>query len=311
MSTALNPPSGGSWIEIAVQVAGIDAEIAADLFRQACPGGAAIETPSRLDTNTDIYVPDGDAIATVTGYLAPGPDAERAQASLRLALQAAPLQRPPAWRKPRLIKDEDWRDSWKKHFGVQRISNRLVIAPSWIVYRLKRDETVIRIDPGMAFGTGQHPTTAMCLRALEELIHRGDDVLDLGCGSGILGIAAALLDAGSVLALDTDEQAVKATRENAEANGVAGVISAREGTLDPGPGHFDVIAANISGLALKRLAPEIAGSLKPGGVLIASGFLDDAVSEVSESFTNAGLTIERVVEEGVWRTIIAARPTGA
>ena len=229
----------------------------------------------------------------------------------------APLQTAPRWHRVRRLKESDWRESWKKHFGVQRIGRALVVKPSWTHYRLKGGEIIIEIDPGMAFGTGQHPTTAMCLRALEDLTRPGMRVLDLGCGSGILAIAAARLGASSVLALDIDPNAVRAARENAAANGVAPTIEVREGTLaveTPRRGvssgreadeGFDIVVANISGLTLERLAPELARVLRPGGVLITSGFLEDAVVGLSSAYESAGRTIDRVVEDGVWRAIIA------
>ncbi len=320
-----------SWLEISVEVVGIDTETVADLFRQACAGGAAIEPAHRLDPEIDAYVVDGDAPAVVRGYLPEDADTERIRRSLRLAVQAAPLVSPARWRRARRIREESWRDAWKKHFGVQRIGRALVVAPSWVEYRLKEGETVIRIDPGMAFGTGQHPTTAMCLLALEARVRPGMSVLDLGCGSGILSIAAAKLGAARVLALDVDPLAVKATTENAVANGVAALIKAREGTLgeraaqrsarpEASKGRagrrtashgdaFDLIAANISGFTLERLAPDLSSALAPGGALVASGFLDDAVAYLSTSFEEAGMRVEEVVEDGVWRAIIASRPS--
>ena len=161
----------------------------------------------------------------------------------------------------------------------------------------------------MAFGTGQHQTTAMCLRALEELVRPGIAVLDLGCGSGILAIAAARLGAERVVALDIDPLAVRAARENALANSVVRLIEAREGTLEAAAfdAKFDLIAANISGLTLERLAPSLARALVPGGALIASGFLDDAVDGLSRSFKAAGMQPERAVEDGVWRAIVARK----
>ncbi len=298
-----------SWLEISVQVAGVDAELAADVLRQACPGGVAIQPAHRLDLQTDSYVIDGDAPAVVKGYLPAAEDAARLRRSLRLALKSAPLQSPPQWRRARLLRGECWRDSWKKQFGLQRLGSSLVVKPSWLTYKLKHGETVIEIDPGMAFGTGQHPTTAMCLRTIEDLIRPGTTVLDLGSGSGILAIAAARLRASRVLALDIDPLAVKATRENAAANAVAGVVEAREGTLDAAAGEaFDLLAANISGLTLERLAPGLLRALKPGGHLVASGFLQDAVGGLTRAFEEAGLRIAKVIDEGVWRAIIAAKP---
>jgi len=328
------PPA---WLEIAVEVAGIDAEVAADIFRQACSGGVAIQPASRFDAVADAYVVDGDGPALVSGYLPTGPDSERARRALRLALRLAPLQTTPRWRRARRLREESWRDSWKKHFGVQRIGRALVVKPSWTQYRLKGGEIVIEIDPGMAFGTGQHPTTAMCLRALEDRVRPSAAVLDLGCGSGILAIAAAKLGAASVVALDIDPNAVAAARQNAAANAVADTVEAREGTLDsPGgvglspketsaeamptatalssdprpatqPDTSDIIVANISGLTLERLAPAFAASLAPGGILISSGFLDDAVPGLRKAYEAAGLIPEPAIEDGVWRAIIALK----
>ena len=236
----------------------------------------------------------------------PSDDVERVRRNLEIALQTAPLQRPAVWHETRELADEDWRDAWKKYFGVQRIGRRLVIVPSWVEHRPKPDDIVLRIDPGMAFGTGQHPTTAMCLAALEDIVAGGASVLDLGCGSGILAIAAAKLGAGSVVAIDNDPQAIKATRANAAGNNVA--IEAREGTLDAVNQQFDVVVANISGLTLERLAPLLAQALAPGGRLIASGFLEDAVDGLRAAFEGAGLSVERAIEDGIWRAIIARRP---
>ncbi|HUF53490.1 MAG TPA: 50S ribosomal protein L11 methyltransferase [Dehalococcoidia bacterium] len=306
----MSDSEGVPLIEIAVETAGIDSELVADAFRQACPAGVAVETPSRLDKATETYVPDGDSSALVKGYVPATEDAERIRQSLQIALSGAPLDRPLVWRENTRLEETDWRDSWKKYFGVQKIGRAMAIVPSWVDYRLKDGETAVRIDPGMAFGTGQHPTTAMCLAGLEAIGCRDAGVLDLGCGSGILSIAAALLGARRVVALDIDPQAIKATNDNAESNGVAGVIQAAIGTLEAGEGpemEFDVVLANISGLTLDRLAPEILRSLKADGRLVASGFLDDAVDGLKAAFEATGFEIERVEAEGVWRAIVARR----
>ena len=125
------------WLEISVEVAGIDADLAADILRQACPGGVAIQSASRFDQATDSYVADGDAEAVVFGYLPANADSERIGRSLRLAMRAAPLEGPPRWRRVRRLREESWRDSWKRHFGIQRHGRALVVKPSWTKYRLK------------------------------------------------------------------------------------------------------------------------------------------------------------------------------
>ncbi len=303
------PPSSqaADWLEIAAEVAGIDAETVADAFRQHCPGGVAIEPSVR--PHGDGCVVDGDAPALVKGYLPPGADSARIRRSLRIALRFAPLESPPRWRRARRVPEERWRDSWKRFFQPQRIGRRLVVKPSWSKYEVAAADTVIEIDPGMAFGTGQHPTTAMCLRALEERVGPGDRGLDLGTGSGILAIAAARFGAGRVLALDTDPQAVTAARENAAANSVQASVEVREGTLpqEARGERFDLIVANISGLAIERLAASLADALGDGGTLVASGFLEDAEGGISDAFSEAGLEVQHVEAEGVWRAMMATK----
>ncbi len=303
------PPSrhAADWLEIAVEVAGIDADTVADVLRQHCPGGVAIEPPFR--PTADGYVLDGDAPALVKGYLPPGADSARVRRSLRIALRFAPLESPPRWRRTRRLRETDWRDAWKRYFRPQHIGRRLLVKPSWATYEVAAGDTVIEIDPGMAFGTGQHPTTAMCLRALEDRLRPGDDVLDMGTGSGILAIAAAKLGAGRVLALDIDPQAVKAARENAAANRVEDVVEVREGTLPDGARgeRFQLVVANISGLTIERLASAFAAALRDGGTLVVSGFLEDAVDGLGRVFAEAGLTVERVKVEGVWRAMVAGK----
>ena len=213
----------------------------------------------------------------------------------------------PATIRTRWLREEDWAEAWKAFFPVLRISRRLVICPAWRTYRPRRGEAVIRLDPGMAFGTGQHPTTLMCLRALEETVRPGADVLDLGTGSGVLALAAARLGAAGVLALDNDPQAVQAARDNVRLNEMEAVVRAEEGTLESAPARFDVIAANISPSVIVELAGAMAAALKPGGVLVAGGFSAERAEAVAAALTAAGLTVERTLSDGDWRTHVARR----
>lgn len=310
MSRPNSQSTGEPLLEVSVEVAGIDAEIVADVMRQVCSAGVAIEHGFRFEEQLETYVVDGDAPAVVKGYIPARARAQQAARSLRLAVKTAPLQRPPRWRRTRTIGPASWQDSWKKHIGVLRAGTGLVVAPSWVRYRPRKGETVIRIDPGMAFGTGHHPTTDMCLRALEELARPGLRVLDLGCGSGILAIAAAKLGVSRVVALDIDPQAVKAARDNAAANDAAGAVEVHWGTLDEsgtGYGPFELILANISALTLERLARALWNALAQGGTLVSSGFLDDAVPTLTDAYRSAGLSVERVLEDGIWRAIVARK----
>lgn len=296
-----------SWHEVCVRVNGIDAELAADILRQACPGGVSIELSHRYEPESDAYVVDVGGPALVRGYLPPETDVGRVERSLRSALAAAPLSSGPRWRRARRLREPEWRDAWKQYFGLQRIGRRLVVKPTWVRYAAREGEVVVEIDPGVAFGTGQHPTTAMCLRELERLVRPGARVLDLGCGSGILAIAAAKLGAGRVLALDIDPQAVGAARRNVEANGLAGTVEVRPGTLEEASPGFDFIVANISGLTLERLMPALAASLVPGGLAVMSGFLEEAVTGLRHACGAHRLTVERVSAEGDWRALTARR----
>jgi ribosomal protein L11 methyltransferase len=300
-------PQAADWLEIAVEVAGIDAETVADAFRQHCSGGVAIEPSVRCEGG--VCAVDGDAPALVKGYLPPGADSIRVRRSLRIALRFAPLEKPLRWRRARRLPEERWRDSWKRYFQPQRIGQRLLVKPSWAKYEVGAGDAVIEIDPGMAFGTGHHPTTAMCLRALERRVRPSDPVLDLGTGSGILAIAAARLGARRVLALDVDPEAVKAARENVAANGVRATVEVREGTMPDGAGEerFDIIVANISSLTIERLAASLTDTLSDGGTLVVSGFLEDATGEIRLAFSQAGLEVQHVEAEGVWRAITAVR----
>ena len=230
----------------------------------------------------------------------------------------------------RFVDEADWAAAWKDHFPVLRVGRRLVIRPSWRRHRRADDEVVLNLDPGMAFGTGLHPTTRLCLIALEGLADAGRRadadrvdgadrdggqasldgarVLDVGCGSGILSIAAARLGARQVLALDVDPIAVEATIANARRNRLASRIDARQGSLPSGAPPFDVVLANLIASLLIDLASVLAGELRPGGRLLASGIFVDREGAVVEAFAAAGLQTRARCEEGDWVALEVIRP---
>jgi len=204
------------------------------------------------------------------------------------------------------VSEEDWSSSWKKHFKPTKAGESLVIKPTWESYSASSNELVIELDPGMAFGTGTHETTVMCIKELENSILPEFAVIDIGCGSGILSIAAAKLGASEVQAIDLDEVAVKVSKKNIELNELTDVIDVKHGDLlNNAEGKADVIVANIMADIIMRLSDDVKQFLKTDGIFIASGIIAKKVMDVIEVFAKNDLVIVRTEKMGEWATIIA------
>ena len=205
------------------------------------------------------------------------------------------------------LDEADWENSWKAHFTLQRVGRKLVIKPSWIDYEPGSEEVVIELDPGMAFGTGYHQTTRMCLEAIEELLTDGMEVLDLGTGSGILSIAAAKLGAGSVLALDVDPVAIRVARKNVRASGLKGRVQLVRGTLTTHHAQdrrFDLAVANISARVIQDAAQHLHRALKPGGTLVASGLLEKQQPDLEQALVEAGFSPLETFQTDDWVALV-------
>ena len=206
------------------------------------------------------------------------------------------------------VNEEDWSTAWKKYYHPTKVGERLVVVPCWEKYSPARDEVVLTLDPGMAFGTGTHETTRLCMRLLEECVKRGDAVLDIGTGSGILAITALLLGAGSAEGVDIDELAVKIAGENAKLNGVSERLSLHCGDLtDTVSGQFDVLCANIVADVIIRLCADVVRFMHVGSILVVSGIIEERCDEVKAALQEAGLTIETICTENGWAAIKAVR----
>ncbi len=204
------------------------------------------------------------------------------------------------------LENTDWNNEWKKHYKPFEVGNRLVIKPSWEEYEATDDRLIIEIDPGGAFGSGTHETTSMCMEMLEENVTADMDVFDIGCGSGILGIAAAKLGAKAVIAVDLDEAAVMTTHENAVRNNVSDNFTVHHGNLmDVVSGKADIIVANIIADIIILLAKDLRTFMKPGGIFISSGIIDDKIDAVKEGLEASGFEIVEVRRRGEWAAILA------
>ena len=213
----------------------------------------------------------------------------------------------------RVVQEDDWAEAWKAHYEPLRVGKRLLIRPLWIDVDLAEDDIEIALDPGMAFGTGTHPTTQLCLEALEDLVQPTQEILDLGCGSGILSIACAKLGAKTVLGLDIDPLAIDATQENAEVNDVADKIVVEQGSLDTviaSGQQFDFVVVNIlAKIILKMTENNLGDTVRPGGTAIFSGIIDTQVDEVEYALRKTGLEPNARRQQGDWILVEAKRPT--
>ncbi|GAB1421143.1 50S ribosomal protein L11 methyltransferase [Anaerolineales bacterium] len=300
------------WLEISLNVDGESAEAIAELLQRYGHQGVSIEQEDiRPDYWDEDEVPEAQRL-TIRAYLPIDENTEDAKLRLENALGHMRMMYPMPDPIYQLVKDEDWSELWKVHYQPLRIGRHLLICPEWIKLIPEADDIVITLDPGMAFGTGTHPTTQLCLEAIEDLTQTGEKVLDLGCGSGILAIAAAKLGAGSILAVDIDPVAVANTIENSERNQVEDLIIAQTGSLASlitSPRRFDFMLVNILAKIIIAMCDEQLGQLvRPGGKAIFSGILDEQVEDVEIALRKTGLEPYKRRQIGDWMLIEAIRP---
>jgi ribosomal protein L11 methyltransferase len=305
----------GAWLELSVAADLEAVEAVSEILGRVAPAGTSVEPAFELVEEGLGARVDYSRPAIVRAYLPASDEALTARAVSEVARALGHLQafglRPIGELTTRIVREADWADAWREHFPVMRVGRRLVVRPTWRRHQAERDDVVISLDPGMAFGTGLHPTTRLCLAGLESLADRGlvveRRVLDVGCGSGILAIGAVALGARKALGVDTDPIAVEATTANAALNGFGGLITAREGSLPTREGPFDVVLGNLVAGVLVPLAPLLRDELRPGGALLASGIFLDREAEVLAAFEQAGLVVRGRTSEGEWIALEAVR----
>lgn len=316
------------WIEVTIKTTTQGSDIMAQVLYEAGVKGVVIEDPADIDlyqreTGDWDYIDESilenmEDEVLVKGYLTDDAssydDLQFIRDRVQLLLtQNLGLDIGSGQIELSNVQEEDWANNWKKYFKPRKVGQRIVIKPTWEEYKPEEDELVVELDPGMAFGTGTHETTILCIQALErwrdsmsaEAASQAA-VLDIGCGTGVLAITALLLGTGSAVAVDIDRSAVRAARENAKLNNVQSRMIITEGDLlDQVDGTFDVVTANIVADIIITLSEDIKRYLRSGGTFIASGIILDRLSDVMEKMEQEGLKIVEKNTLGEWAAVVA------
>ncbi len=307
------------WLEIAVSAPVDGIEQVSEIFIEMGTGGVVIEDPALIlayarEIHPDEWAvpaqPASDGLALIKAYLPLQDGWQTRLEKLKNAVNRLNLTSGSEITR-RVVRDEDWAGAWKKYYRTLRVGRRLVVKPSWENYQPLADDLIIEMDPGMAFGSGTHSTTALCLRFLEKYVSPGMSVYDIGTGSGILAIAASRLGAAEVQALDVDPLACGVAAKNVANNNAGEVIKVRQGRLEDLPkGGADLVVANIIADVIAGLAPHTALVLKPGGIFIASGIIRERAEMVRRALAAADLTICEEQADGLWIAIAAVKKAG-
>jgi ribosomal protein L11 methyltransferase len=318
------------WNEITIHTTEEAIEMISNFLHEAGAGGVSIEESGSLNKPRDTSygqwydrplndIPEGQAI--IKGYFAEEVDMDRIRSQIEPRveeLRTFDIDPGEVQYELKTVDEDDWANAWKQYFKPLRVSDRLTIKPTWEDYEpASEEEKIIELDPGMAFGTGTHPTTSLCLRTLESVIKGGEEVIDVGTGSGILAIGAVKLGAKHVLALDLDPVAVSSARENTRLNGLEECITIKESDLlsvlnasDPTLGiqlPVKLVVANILAEIILLFIDDVYKALEPGGIYIASGIWKNKEEVVETALKAAGFEIAEISRDEDWLAFVARK----
>ncbi len=309
------------WIEVQVKTTSEAVEIVSNILYEAGVDGLAIEDPndieeiskSRKDTDWN-YIDEELLNHKFDGIIVKAyfPEDENLMDTIKLIKQNIELI-------PQYdidgglgevtiseVYESEWKDVWKQYYKPKRIGKQIVIKPSWEEYEEKPGDIILELDPGMAFGTGTHETTMMCIAAIEKYMSKGDTVFDIGCGSGILAIAAAKLGATKVIGVDLDESTIHVSEENVRMNNVQDIVEIRHGDLlEVVSEKADLVVVNIVAEIIKIIVPDVKTSLKQGGMFISSGIILDKIDFTKQALDENGFEIVELVVDGEWACIVS------
>ena len=309
-----------NWTEITIQVTPQAEELVTAVLYDTGVGGVNIEDPSLIDDanrNTSAWdVMDDDILqkysenkCLIKAYYSPETHIEEVMLQIKEGLENARkyVDVGKAEISVSVVDEEDWANNWKQYYKPVYIGKNIVIKPLWESIGPKDGQVVIELDPGMAFGTGTHETTRMCLEIMENTLKKGDTVLDIGTGSGILSIAAVKMGADFCCAVDIDPMAVKIVGENADINGVSEKITTVVGNLaDEVSGKYDLVVANIIADAIIALSPDVRQFMKNGAKYITSGIIKFRLDDVLETLKKCGFKVEEIKTDGDWAAVICS-----
>lgn len=302
------------YIEIAVKTTHTGSELVADVLSEFASGGISVadvqdvidlEKSGKSWDYADEKIYSADKQVTVKGYIKLADKdltVQQIKAALNTLKENSPFDLGSLEISETEIDGEFWREKWKENFKPIHIG-KIVVVPKWIDYKPEEGEKILLLDSNMAFGTGEHETTSMCVKLLQEYVKKSDAVIDVGCGSGILGIAAAFLGAKKVIMTDIDECAVEASKHNLELNGITNAEVYLKNLLDDNTVKGDVIVANIMAEVLISFAAGLKNNLNSGGTVILSGILTDRLDKVVAAYTVQGFTLVKTEIKGEWAAV--------
>lgn len=303
-----------NWIEVKIKTKSEYEDIISHILYENGANGLSIEDPRDIEAlskreedwdfiDPDLIQIDGDGII-LKAYYSEEEDIEKITERIKSLVEREGLGEIILSE----IDESDWSENWKSHYKTTRIGNSIVIKPSWEIFEPETGDIVIQLDPGMAFGTGSHETTAMCTEALEKYVKPGMTVFDVGCGSGILSVVSAKLGAERVLGIDLDPMCVKVSKENFEINDVEGNTEAIQGNLlDMVDEKADIIVANIIAEVVAGLIPQLGKFLTDDGMIIASGIITDKLNLVEEALLQSQYSILDIKILNGWCAVVAKR----
>lgn len=307
------------WCEVSIQTTHEATEIIAEIFRDLGASGVVIEDPELVNDYitsgkwdyTDIPIATETEVVTEKAYLPVNGELDGRLKSFELELAA--LKERGVSIAPGIIttcelQDEDWSDTWKQYFHVEKPGERIVIKPTWESYEAKEGELVVELDPGAAFGTGTHATTSMCIKELEQLVKPGMTVFDVGTGSGILSIISAKLGAKDIQAVDYDDSVIKIVEENLAQNNVQDIVSVAQSDLMQNiHGKANLVIANIIADIIIRLFDQLDEHLEEDGTLLTSGIIEDRINDVIDAADAHGYQVVKRLENKGWACITFKR----